>query len=94
MLQAPWREPGGPCSVWKRKTISAGAKSCYNLVYLAPTVWAGAPGVCNWAHGRGKLCVDCLYLCSWTWTPSHGRVKLSVWLIFFLCVCCYLCSWT
>jgi hypothetical protein len=72
------------------KTISAGAESCYNLVYLAPVVWAGAPGVCNWAHERGKLCVDCLSLCSWTWMPACVRVELSVWLIVFLCVCWYL----
>ena len=80
MLQAPWREPGGPCSVWKRKTISAGAKSCYNLVYLAPAVWAEAPGL--FPHSWSKLCVDCLSLCSWTWMPTHGRVELSVWLFF------------
>jgi hypothetical protein len=66
---------------------------CYNLVYLTSAVCSGAPGVCNWAHGRGKLCVDCLFLCSWTWMPTHGRVELSVWLFFLFAGASFYVLW-
>ena len=74
------------------RVAGAAEQFCYHV----PAIWAEAPGIYNWAHGRGKLCVDCLFLCSWTWMPARGRVELSVWLTIFLCVCSYLvlCSWT
>ena len=62
---------GHPEGVWRTPLLLEKARQYQREPSLAIT-WLLSP----W---RGELCVDFLSLCSWTSTPSHGRIEMSVY---------------